>query len=102
MVVVRRPVAAMNRDIELVRALHEVECADRELDGRPAGEALGRELLDQRVRPIDADALGTEEANAKHKILNRPIGSRVEANRRRVARVEQLRRLSMDVDEMDV
>ena len=92
----------MDRDIELVRALHEVQTVDGEDDFGITGEALRIHLLDERVRAITTDTVRVEQADAKHEICRRGVGCHLQANGHRIARMKHKSRLMPLVEQRDV
>ena len=85
MVVVRKAVALVNGDVELVGALDEIEAVDRERHVRLAAQPLRIHLLDVRVGAVAAHAVGVEQADAEHEVVGRrgarePSGERAAAS----------------------
>ena len=102
MVVVWISVARVDRDVELVRALHEVEAVDGEDDFGVAVETLRVHLLDERVRAIATDTVRVEQADAEHEIGRRRMGGHFQANGHRIAGMKHKGRLVPLVEQGDV
>src|SRR5262245_43655810 len=69
MVVVGIAVELVNGNVNLVRALDEIEAGDREEHLSVAENAHGLEFLDARVRAVTADAFRVEDSNPNHEVL---------------------------------
>ena len=70
-VVVRKAVALVNGDVELVGAFDQIEALDRERDLGVAVQPLGIHLFEIRVGAVAADAVGVEQPDAEDEIVGR-------------------------------
>ena len=82
-VVVGIAVALVDGHVELVGAFDEIEAVDRERDLGLAGQPLRVHLLEVRVGAVAADAVGVEQADAEHEVVDRVLRADVKPNRHR-------------------
>src|SRR5258708_26322058 len=101
-IVVGEAVALVDRDVDLVGALDEIEAVDGKRRFGLAAQMLRVHLLEIRVGAIAADAVRVEEADAEHEVVGRLRCARPDADRQRLAGVKHERRLSAAVEECDV
>ena len=91
MVVVREPVALVDRDVELVGSLDEIESLDGKHHLAVALERLGPHLLDIGVGPVATNAVRTEDTDAEGEVIDRMRCADLHTDRHRVARVKHVR-----------
>ena len=84
-VVVRRAVLAVHRDVELVGALDQIEAVDGEADLAVAAHRARRRALDVGVGAVAADAVGVEDADAEDEVGHRLARAHLQPNLDRVA-----------------
>src|SRR5437016_2342140 len=70
-VIVRRAPGAMDGDVQLVRALHEVQAVDHEADLRFTRELSWCAAVDIRIRAAAAHAVHIEHADAECEVRHR-------------------------------
>src|SRR6185436_1055808 len=70
-VVVRRAVALVGREVDEVGALDEAQALERDAHLGLALEAARNVVLEVGVGAVDADAVGREQADPEHEVLDR-------------------------------
>src|SRR3954451_12553243 len=98
-VVVRKTVDFVNRDIQLVRAFDQIEAIDHERGLGYAAETLWIQFLEVGVGSVAADAVGIEETDAEHEVLDRLGRAHFHPYRDRIAGVKDEAGLAAPVKE---
>src|SRR5688500_9885466 len=73
MVMVRVSLHRVHRDVQLIRALDELEALDCKGHGHFPVESFRIHLLDEGVRSIAAHTLGVEQADAEYEVGRRSV-----------------------------
>src|SRR5579872_7380770 len=102
MVIVRRAIAFVGRDVELICAFDEIQMLDGECHLSLAIDTFGFHLLDVGIRSEAADALGVEDADAEHEVAHGLRAADAKSYGDGVAGLKSERRLSVGADELDV
>src|SRR2546423_9718563 len=101
MVVIGRSVFAVDGDIEFVRSVDQVETLNRARHLGIARKLAGNGSLDMRVGAVAADTLGVEDPDAEDKIAHWLVGMDAEADLQRLARLEDVGRLTIRACQVD-
>ncbi len=84
-IVVRKAVALVDRDVQLVGAFDEVEAVNRERRFGFARKLPWVHLFEIRVRAVTADAVRVEQPDAEHEVVGRLRRAHLQTDRHRVA-----------------
>src|SRR4029079_12333976 len=102
MVVVRVSVELVDRDVQFVCTLNEIEALNREICFGVPQDADGLQVLDVGVRAVTADALGVEDPDSDHEILILNRRSKRYADGEWLAAVEDVPGLAIRTAQLNV
>src|SRR5262249_22449519 len=94
-IVIRRAVRAMRRDVELVRAVDEIERVDGESHLPGSGHLRVSRAFDVSVCSVAGHAFGVEDRDAEHDVVRRPRSAYVEYELHAITRLKDMSGLTV-------